>query len=223
MTNDLDRLDNVEYKETKPLTDEELKKRTGAHEISLGEEIHLSQLDYSLKKLLIGVGWDIPGVDPAGIDVDLSVFLIDKNDQTREDSDFVFYNNQSGANGAVTHTGDNRTGVGDGDDERVFLDLNEITFDVVKIVVVVSVYEADLRDQYIGMIRNAYVRLINQETNQEILRYNIKGEFDNKLVYALTVAEIVREGPVWLFKAQATETEGGLGKIATKYGIMVTG
>lgn len=221
--NDLDRLSNIDIKNVGPLTDEELKKRTGAHIIKRGEEIHLSQLDHALKKALIGGGWDVPGVDPAGIDIDFSLFLVDKNDQTREDGDFVFYNNPAGAGGTATHTGDNRSGAGDGDDERIFVNLEELPYDIAKIILVVSVYEADLRDQHIGLLRNGYLRLVNQETDREILRYNLEGFSGNRLHYAAVVAEIVREGPVWLFRALLDEVEGGLSKIATRHGIMVTG
>ena len=223
MTSDLDKLSDLQVKDSVPITDEELKRRTSLHAISKGETVSLTQLDYSLKKMLIGVGWDIPGVDPAGIDVDFSVFLLDKNDQTREDSDFVFYNNMTGAEGAVQHTGDNRSGAGDGDDERIFIDLEALSFDVVKIVLVLSIYQADLRAQSLKMLQNCFVRLVNQETDQELVRYTITDTFENDLCYALVAGELVREGPLWLFHAKADQIEGGLGKIATQYGIMVTG
>jgi tellurium resistance protein TerD len=221
---DLDKLDTVDYKDQKPLTDDDLKKRIGAKTIAKGEDVHLSQLDYALKILQLGVGWDIPGIDPAGIDVDFSLFLLDKNDMTVEDTDFVFYNNLTDASKAVEHLGDNQTGMGDGDDERVVIKLTELSYNVMKIVLVFSIHDFDMRDQSLMMLRNPFVRLVNKETDIEILRYVITDTFDKKDSGAVIVGEFVREGPVWIFKALCEQVEeGGLGKIATKYGMMITG
>jgi tellurium resistance protein TerD len=185
--------------------------------------VSLNQLDYSLKTLMLGVGWDIPGIDPSGIDVDVSLFLLDKNDMTMEDSDFVFYNNMSDASKVVEHLGDNQSGFGDGDDERMVIKLPELSYNIMKIVVVLSVHDYEMRDQSLMMVRNPFMRLVNKETDEEILRYPIVEPFDNKLAGVVTIGEFIREGPVWMFKARADQDEGGLGKIATKYGMMITG
>lgn len=220
---DLDKLSDVKIDAYKPLSDEELKKRLGGMPFASGDTVHLSKLDYALKKLMIGVGWDIPGVDPAGIDVDFSMFLLDKNDQTRDDSDFVFYNNLTGENGAVEHLGDNRTGAGDGDDERGLIDLNALPFDVMKIVFVISIYDAEMRDQNIAALKNLFIRLVNADTDVELLRFPMTDLSPNKLSSALIAGELVREGPTWLFTARGAVIDGSLGKMATQYGIMVTG
>ncbi len=221
--NDLDKLSNVQIDERKPMSDDELKKRLGGLPFASGDTVHLSKIDYALKKLMIGVGWDIPGIDNNGIDVDFSIFLLDKNDQTREDSDFIFYNNLTGENGAVEHLGDNRTGAGDGDDERVLIDLNALPFDILKIIFVISIYDAEMRDQNITALKNLFIRLVNVDTEIELLRFPIKELSENKLSSALVAGELVREGPTWLFTARGDVTSESLGKIATQHGIMVTG
>ena len=223
MTSDLDKLSDVRIVERKPLSDEELQKRLGGVPFVAGDTVHLSKVDYALKKLMIGVGWDIPGADTNGIDVDFSMFLLDKNDQTREDSDFVFYNNLTAQDGAVEHMGDNRTGAGDGDDERALIDLNALPFDVQKIVFVISIYDADMRDQNIGAIKNLFIRLVNADTDVELLRFPIVDMAAHKRSSALIAAELQREGPTWLFTARGEMIEGSLGTIATQYGILVTG
>lgn len=220
---DLDKLDQVNDPTAKPLSDDELKKRVGGRLVAKGDLVHLSELDYTLKKLHIGVGWDIPGVDTAGIDVDCSLFLLDKKDQTREDGDFVFYNNLTTCEGGVTHTGDNRTGIGDGDDEAIIIDLQTLPFDVMKMVFVISIYDAEMRDQSMMMLRNAFIRIVNAESDRELLRFPITEDCQQKDSYAMAIAELTREGPVWMFNARGECLTGGLAKIATAYGMMVTG
>jgi tellurium resistance protein TerD len=220
---DLDQLENTAINTPKPLSTDELKKRLGGQPFVRGDTVMLGQIDYALKKVMVGVGWDIPGADSDGVDVDCSVFLLNKEDKTREDSDFVFYNNLTGCDGAVEHMGDNRTGAGDGDDERVLIDLNAIPFDVQKMVFVISVYNADLRDQHIGLVNNLFIRLVNADTDIEIFRYPIVDVPVNKASAALIAGELVREGPAWMFTAKGELYEGTLGILATQYGMMVTG
>lgn len=220
---DLDKLGQVADAAAKPLSDAELKKRTGGREVAKGETVHLSELDHTLKTMHIGVGWDIPGVDSNGIDVDVSLFLLDKNDQTREDSDFIFYNNLTTCEGAVTHKGDNRTGIGEGDDEVILVTLSGLPFDVLKMVFVISIYDAEMRDQSVTLLRNCFIRIVNAESDRELLRFPIGEEFTQTDSYAIVMAELMREGPVWMFVAKGEPITGNLGKIATQYGIMVTG
>jgi tellurium resistance protein TerD len=221
---DLAKLEELKSLERKTLSDDELKKRLGGAPFQPGESIVLSQIDYALKKVVVGVGWDVPGVDTGGIDVDCSVFILDKNDKTREDSDFVFYNNLSGGdNDAVMHLGDNRTGDGDGDDEQIAIDLQALSFDVLKLVFVISIYDYEMREQNLTMLRNLYIRLVNPDTQLELLRFPIDETTADKYSAAMIAGELVREGPSWLFTARGTFLPGGLGPIATSYGMMVTG
>lgn len=191
--------------------------------IAPGESHALSRLDYTAKKLVVVAGWDMPEGGQAPMEIDFSCFLLDKNDLTREDSDFVFYNQPEGSEGAVTH-GDHNTIHENGVAEQTIdIDLQALPYDIVKIVFCISVHEADLRDQYIGMIRNASVRLLNADGHTELLHYPLPADIQNKLVYALVVGTLNRDGPDWHFTASAEEIEGGLGKVATRYGLMITG
>ena len=196
-------------------------RQIGHEKIKPGDTIDLKKLDYALKKIIVGVGWDLKGVDAAGIDIDASLFLLDKDGQTRMDEDFVFYNNLTAADSAVEHTGDNRTGAGDGDDETILMDLEALPFDIAKITFAISIHDADLREQNLTLVRNTYLRFVNQETGLEVMRYILDEAFTDKGTTALIVGSLVREGPKWMFEAQAEQIAGGLGKIATRYGIMV--
>ena len=199
---DLDQLGGVKIPARPPLTDEELKHRLGGAPYSAGDTVLLSKIDHVLKKITVGLGWDTPGIDDGGIDVDGSIFLLDKNDKTQEDSDFIFYNNSIGTKGAVEHLGDNRVGAGDGDDEQININLQALPFSVAKIVLVISIYDFEMREQNITMLDH--------------LR-------QDKLCAAIIAGELVREGPSWLFTARGDAMPGGLGPIATGYGMMVTG
>ncbi len=124
------------------------------NKLESGNEINLSQKDPSINQLMVGVGWDLRGFDNDPPDLDASVFLLDKNNKTRVDSDFIFYNSLTGCDGAVKHTGDSRTGAGEGDDEIIMLELNALPFDVAKIVFVLSIYDLDLNDHNFSMVKN---------------------------------------------------------------------
>lgn len=220
---DLDQLGGVKIPARPPLTDEELKHRLGGAPYSAGDTVLLSKIDHVLKKITVGLGWDTPGIDDGGIDVDGSIFLLDKNDKTQEDSDFIFYNNSIGTKGAVEHLGDNRVGAGDGDDEQINIDLQALPFSVAKIVLVISIYDFEMREQNITMLDNIYIRLLNADTHMELVRFPINHLRQDKLCAAIIAGELVREGPSWLFTARGDAMPGGLGPIATGYGMMVTG
>ena len=205
------------------MSDADLQKRSGMRTIAMGETALLQQLDPALRRVMIGVGWDIPGADLSGIDIDASIFLLNKNDLTEEDSDFIFYNNLNGRNGAAEHLGDNRSGAGDGDDEQIVVHLQDMPFSVMKIAIVISIHDADMRDQSVTLLRNAYVRLVNRETDTELIRYPILTDFTDPLASGLIAGLLVREGPTWLFTPMEEQVHGGLGAIATRDGMMMRG
>lgn len=187
-----------------------------------GEQVNLTRIDPTLKKVTIGVGWDVVGFDSEAPDLDAAVFLLDKHDKTRVDEDFIFYNNPTGCNGAVEHTGDNRTGAGDGDDEVIQIDLMGLPFDVMKISFVVSIYDAAIRGHDFKNIRNTFLRVINKETGVELMKFNLDREFqENPKATAVIVGTMLREGPNWFFEAKGELERGGLEKIATNYGIII--
>lgn len=187
-----------------------------------GEQANLTRIDPTLKKVMVGVGWDVVGFDSEAPDLDASVFLLDKHDKTRVDEDFIFYNNTTGSDGAVEHTGDNRTGAGDGDDETVFIDLMALPFDIIRIAFVVSIYDADVRGHNFKNIRNAFLRVVNKENGIELMKFYLDKEFqENPKATAVVVGTLLREGPNWFFEARGEMTAGGLEKIATNYGIII--
>lgn len=185
-----------------------------------GEEINLSRKDPALRYITAGLGWDLKKFDRDPPDMDASVFLLNRNEKTREDSDFVFYNNMSGCDGAVKHNGDSRTGAGDGDDETIFIDLQALPFDVLKIVFVVSIYDLDMNENNFTHVKNVYFRLVNQDSEQELVRYDLDSELEGGGT-GLIVAELERMGSDWIFRTRGDTVKGGLGHIANGYGIQV--
>lgn len=189
--------------------------------IAQGEELDITTIDPTLQRISVALGWDVIGYEAPEPDLDASVFLLDKHDQTRQDSDFIFYNNMSGCDGAVTHQGDSRTGAGDGDDETIFIDLNGIPFDIGKVEFVISIYDAHDRAHSFDNVRNVFVRIVNKDTDREIVRYYLDDEIAGKDAEALKVGHLQREGPNWLFIANSEGVKGGLARVATDYGIIV--
>lgn len=192
------------------------------HRVFPGEDLNLTNKDPTLRKIMLGCGWDLNVFQGEEIDVDISIFLLDKNDQTREDADFVFYNNMTALDSAVIHHGDNRTGAGDGDDEQISINLQELPFDILRIAVVVSIYQGYEKDQPLNRIKNGFIRLANSETQHELLRYELSHELaDHDKEFAMIAAYIDRVGPNWHFKPVTEFYEGGLAEIATKFAIVV--
>ena len=185
-----------------------------------GDYFDLRARHPGLRQLHVAVGWEQRGFDEDKPDVDLSCFLLNKEDQTRVDEDFVFYNASSTCEGAVKHLGDSRTGAGDGDDETIFIDLNSLPFDILKIMFVLSIYDEDRNGRRFDLIRDAFIRLVNHEDGHEIIRRNMEEDeiAGKNAVHALC---LVREGPKWYAEAPDGNGEGGLAGVASRYGIIV--
>jgi tellurium resistance protein TerD len=185
-----------------------------------GDFFDLMEKRPQLTRLQIGVGWDQRNMEVEPIDLDVSVFLLNKEEETREDEDFIFYNHMVALEGGVKHEGDNRTGAGDGDDENISIDLNMIPFDILKIMIVLSVYDQDMKGHHIKMTRNIFVRIVDSEDKDEIVRFNVEEEHLSTAT-AIKMAALVREGPKWYFEPIAEPVVGGLGKVATEYGLII--
>lgn len=188
-----------------------------------GQEVNLTSKDPTMKNILVGVGWELNAFDTDPLDLDISCFLLNKNDKTRVDDDFIFYNHTEGCDGAVVHNGDNRTGAGDGDDESISIDLNKIPFDVFKIMFVFSIYNGIEKEQFLNKLRNSYIRIVNAANSHEICRYELTPDIEDSTETGMLVACLKREGPKWHFEAIGKCIEGGLAKIATDYDIIVQG
>lgn len=188
--------------------------------IKRGEYIDLIRKDPTLKKLRIGAGWEQRFLEEEKMDIDLSAFILDRNEMTRVDEDFVFYNAESGLEGGIKHSGDSRTGAGEGDDEAITLDLNSVPFDVHKIVFVLSIYDEESNGHNFSLVRDVFLRVVNDDDQNEICRFIFEDD-DLKGGNAAFMATLIREGPKWHFEVQGTFVNGGLAQIATQYGIIV--
>jgi len=187
--------------------------------VKKGEEINITRLDPTIREITVGVGWDLRAFEGDPVDVDASVFLLDKFDKTREDEDFVFYNNGTGRDGAVRHMGDSRTGAGDGDDEKIVIDLMALPFEVVKIVFALSIYDMDMNSNNFTMVKNVYFRIVNNETTLETFRFELDSDMGDGT--GLLIGYLERVGSDWIYRAAGEPVQGGLSRLATDYGIVV--
>lgn len=196
-----------------------------------GQRIDLTKGNAGLDTILVGLGWDpveqkssgggffssLFGSSSAGpnIDCDASVIML-KNDRVQNKGDIVYFGNLKALNGAVTHTGDNLTGEGDGDDEQIIVKLKSIPSDYNRLIFVVNIYDAAKRGQHFGMIQNAFIRIVDQTSNRELLRYNLSDNYAN--LTTLITGEIYRHENEWKFAALGNgTTDNSLGEIVAKY------
>lgn len=189
--------------------------------IEPGEDVNLTSKDPTLHTILIGAGWDLNAFNADALDLDLSLFLLNNSKQTRVDADFIFYNQPDAFEGAIKHNGDSRTGAGDGDDESITVDLRGVPFEIMHIAVVISVYKGFEKEQNIGMVRNAYVRIVNGENTHELCRFELDDVLDDKEDIGVIVGFLNREGPKWHYKADVEFVPGGLSEIAKRYGLII--
>ena len=188
--------------------------------LSKGQKVSLTKGNPGLKNIVVGLGWDTNKYD-GGFDFDLdsAAFLLGENDKVNSDSDFIFYNNLKHSSGAVEHLGDNLTGEGDGDDEQVKVDLSLVPQNISKIAFTVTIHEALERRQNFGQVNNSYVRLVNSDNEEELLRYDLGEEFS--IETAIVVCEIYRHNGEWKFSAVGSGFEGGLEALCRSYGLNV--
>lgn len=189
-------------------------------QLSKGQRIDLTKSDPGIKKIIIGLGWDVKQFDGGqDFDIDASVFLLGDNGKCRNELDFIFYNNLQSSDGSVVHTGDNRTGQGDGDDEQIKVDLSCVPADVERIAITVTIHDAEARRQNFGQIANAFVRLVNEETNNEVLNFDLGEDFS--IETAVVFCELYRSGQNWRFNAVGSGYQGGLAALVKAYGLSV--
>lgn len=187
--------------------------------LSKGGNVSLSKEAPGLTKILIGLGWDVRATDGAAFDLDASVFLVAATGKVRSDADFIFYNNLKSTDGSVEHLGDNRTGEGAGDDEAVRVNLEGVPADVDKIVVAVTIDQAETRGQTFGQVSSAFIRVVNDSNGTELARYDLSE--DSSTETAMNFGEIYRNGAEWKFRAVGQGFVGGLGPLAQSYGVSI--
>lgn len=186
--------------------------------LAKGQKMSLTKDNPSLSKITVGLGWDVNKYSGgAEFDLDASVFICGANGKCRNDNDFIFYKNLDSADGAVHHTGDNKTGVGDGDDEAIQIDLNRVAPDVQSIAITVTIYDANNRRQNFGQVSNAYVRVVDDTTGSEIVRFDLGEDFS--IETAIVAGEIYRHNGEWKFNAIGSGFQGGLAALCKNYGI----
>ena len=191
----------------------------GVINISKGAKINLTKDTPGLKKIMFGLGWKINDRYDSGDDYDLdaSVFLCGENNRSKQEW-FIFYNNLEGPNKCVVHMGDNRVGGdGDNDDEQIYVDLSLVPDEVSKIAIVVTIDQAERRRQNFGAVESAYCRLVDNETGNEVVRYDLGEDFSVET--AVIVGEVYRHNGDWKFNAMGRGLKNGLIGLCSYYGL----
>lgn len=185
-----------------------------------GQKVDLTKGNPGIKHLMVGLGWDVNQFD-GGVDFDLdaSAFLLGESGRVPTQDEFIFYGNLKHKSESVVHMGDNLTGEGDGDDEQIFVDLTKVPANISKVAFTVTIYEAEERRQNFGQVANAYIRIVDEDTKQEIIRYDLGEDFS--IETALVVGELYRHGGEWKFNAIGSGFQGGLAALCGNYGIDV--
>jgi tellurium resistance protein TerD len=187
--------------------------------LSKGGNVSLTKEAPGLTAVSVGLGWDVRTTTGADFDLDASALMVGNNGKILSDSHFVFFNNLTSPDGSVQHTGDNLTGEGEGDDEVINVNLAAVPAEVDKIVVAVSIYDAETRGQSFGQVRNAFIRVVNQANSQEITRYDLSEDASTET--AMIFGELYRYGSEWKFRAVGQGYSTGLRGIAQDFGVNV--
>lgn len=183
-----------------------------------GQKVDLTKSNPGLSNVIVGLGWDTNKYDGGNdFDLDTSAFLIGENGRTLSDGDFIFYGNLNHTSGSVSHLGDNRSGEGEGDDEQIKLDLSKVPSNVTKIAFTATIHEAGERGQNFGQVSNAFIRVFNEATNEELIRYDLSEDYSVET--AIVVGELYRHNTDWKFAAIGSGFEGGLGALCNNFGI----
>ena len=191
-----------------------------AVKLQKGQKIDLTKGNKSLKKVLIGLGWDTNKYSGRfDFDLDAAAFCCDNNDKVKDELDFIFYNNLKHPSGAIEHMGDNLTGGSEGDDEQIIVDLEKLPQNIQKINFTVTIYDADKRQQNFGQVSNAFVRVVNQDTNEELIRYDLGEDFS--IETAIVVAQLYKHNGEWKFNAIGSGFQGGLAALCRNFGLNV--
>ncbi|MEG0344657.1 TerD family protein [Acinetobacter sp. TY1] len=187
--------------------------------LNKGGNLSLSKTDPNLTHVLVGLGWDARSTDGVDFDLDASAFLLNESGKVRAETDFIFYNQTRSPEGSVEHTGDNRTGAGDGDDESVKIDLSKVPAEIQKIAITVTIHEGESRGQNFGQVQNAFIRIVNDQSNTEIVRFDLNEDYSTET--AMIFGELYRHNGEWKFRAVGQGYAGGLGAMCRQFGISI--
>ena len=186
--------------------------------LSKGQKISLTKGNPGLKNIMVGLGWDINRYDTGGdFDLDAAAFMLGLEGVCPSDKEFIFYGNLEHSSGSVKHMGDNLTGDGEGDDEQIQIDLSLVPENIERIAFTVTIYDADTRRQNFGQVSNAFIRIVDVATGQELIRYDLGEDFS--IETAVVVGELYRNNSEWKFNAIGSGFQGGLAALCSNYGI----
>ena len=185
-----------------------------------GQKVSLTKGNPGLSKVIVGLGWDVNQFDTGGdFDLDAAAFLLSDTGKITKSEDFVFYGNLQHPSGSVQHMGDNLTGEGDGDDEQIRIELSKVPENLTKIAFTVTIYEPEQRRQNFGQVNNAFIRIYNEETGEELLRYDLGEDFS--IETAVVFGEFYKNNGEWKFNAIGSGYQGGLAALCQNFGVDV--
>ncbi|PXV93417.1 tellurium resistance protein TerD [Lachnotalea glycerini] len=188
--------------------------------LSKGQKVDLTKGNPGLKNIMVGLGWDVNAFDSgAAFDLDAAAFLLSDSGKCPTEKEFVFYGNLEHASESVKHMGDNLTGEGDGDDEQIQIDLSKIPSNIQRVAFTVTIYDSEVRRQNFGQVSNAFIRIVDETTNVELIRYDLGEDFS--IETAIVVGELYRNNGEWKFNAIGSGFQGGLAALCGHYGIDV--
>ncbi|MGK4582451.1 TerD family protein [Kitasatospora sp. HPMI-4] len=187
--------------------------------LSKGGNVSLTKEAPGLAAVTVGLGWDVRTTTGTEFDLDASAIVLNADGKVLSNGHFVFFNNTSTPDGTVVHTGDNRTGEGEGDDEQIKISLAGLPAEAARIVVPVTIYDGVARGQNFGQVRNAYIRVLNAAGGAEIARYDLSE--DAAVETAMIFGEIYRNGTEWKFRAIGQGYASGLAGIAQDFGVAI--
>ncbi len=185
--------------------------------LTKGGNINLTKTDPTLKNIVVGLGWDVRKTDGETFDLDASVLMVKADGQARSDNDFIYYNQKKSACGSVQHDGDNKTGVGDGDDEVIHVFLDKVPPEIDKLIVCASIHHAAEKKQNFGQVLSASIHLVNEETNVEVTRYDLSENSSTET--AMIFGEIYRNDGGWKLRAIGQGFMGGLAEFLKLHGL----
>ena len=179
--------------------------------LSKGQKVDLTKGNPGLKNIMVGLGWDVNAFDSgADFDLDAAAFMVGENGKCPTEKEFVFYGNLVHPSESVKHMGD---------DEQIQIDLSKIPANISKVAFTVTIYDAETRRQNFGQVSNAFIRIVDETTNQELIRYDLGEDFS--IETAVVVGELYRHDGEWKFNAIGSGFQGGLAALCGHYGIDV--
>ncbi|MBE5975247.1 MAG: TerD family protein [Paenibacillaceae bacterium] len=185
-----------------------------------GQKVSITKGNPGLTKVVVGIGWDVNQFDTGGdFDLDTAAFLLTDTGRVSRSEDFVFFGNLLHQSGCVEHMGDNLTGAGEGDDEQIKVNLSMVPENISKIAFTVTIYEAEQRRQNFGQVSRAFIRIYNETTGEELLRYDLGEDFS--IETAAIFGELYKNNGEWKFNAIGSGYQGGLAALCSNFGVVV--